>query len=189
MRKVKLAFLLAAALISGGCVFSVSPLYTAKDLVYDQALEGVWARKGDTSVWKFQRNDAVSYKLTVTEGGTPSPFVAHLVQLGGHRFLDVCPELSGVDDLKQSELYKSALIPGHLIVKVLATAPTLRMQVLEDKWVEALLKKDPKALAHQEIEGDKIVFTATTGALQNFVVQHWDTPGAWSEEPSNLQKQ
>ena len=41
------------------------------------------------------------------------PFVAHLVQLGEHRFLDLCPDESSLDDLKRDELYKVALIPGR----------------------------------------------------------------------------
>jgi hypothetical protein len=186
MQKFTLLLLIAATLALSGCVFSVSPLYTAKDVVYDAALEGVWARSGDTSTWAFQKGVDSSYKVVVTEGENPSPFVAHLVQLGGHRFLDICPETSGLDNLKQAELYKAGLIPGHLFLKMLQITPTLRMKVLDDEWLEGLLKKDPKALAHEEMEGGKLALTAPTAALQAFMMQNWDTPAAWNTESSEL---
>jgi hypothetical protein len=188
MRKFTLPVLMAATFVLSGCVFSVSPLYTAKDVVYDAALEGVWAKSGDTSTWAFQKGADSSYKLVVTEGENPSPFAAHLVQLGGHRFMDICPEASGLDNLKQAELYKAGLIPGHLFLKILQTTPTLRMKVLDDEWLEGLLKKDPKALAHEEIEGGKLVLTAPTAALQAFLTQHWDTPAAWNTDSSELRR-
>ena len=182
--------LIAASLVLSGCVYSVSPLYTSKDTVYDKALEGVWGRKGDTSTWAFQKGEGTSYKLIVTEGENPSPFVAHLAQLGGHRFLDVCPDVSGLDDWKQAQLlYKSALIPGHLFIKVLQVGPTLRMKLLDDEWMGELLKKDPRALAHEEMQGGKVLLTATTAALQTFLMQNWNTAAAWNSDSGELQRQ
>jgi hypothetical protein len=180
--------LIAASLVLSSCVYSVSPLYTSKDVVYDKALEGVWEKKGDTSTWAFQKGEGTSYKLIVTEGENPSPFVAHLAQLGGHRFLDVCPDTSGLDNWKQAELYKSAMIPGHLFIKVLQLGSTLRMTLLDDEWMDGLLKKDPQALAHEEIERGKVVLTATTAALQTFLIQNWNTAAAWNSDSSELQR-
>lgn len=188
MRRFTLPLLIAATSVLSGCVFSVSPLYTAKDVVYDAALEGVWAKSGDTSTWAFQKGADSSYKLVVTEGENPSPFVAHLVQLGGHRFLDICPEMSGLDNLKQAGLYKAGLIPGHLFLKMLQSTPTLRMKVLDDDWLEGLLKKDPAALTHEEMEGGKLVLTAPTAALQAFMTLNWDTPAAWDTDSSELRR-
>lgn len=188
MRKLTLPMLIVSTLLLAGCVLSVSPLYTAKDLVYDPALVGVWAMdEKDATTWAFEKAGVSSYKLVITEGQTSSPFVAHLVQLGEHRFMDLCPDKSGIDELKQTELYKGSLIRGHLFLQVLQTKPALQMKDMDDDWLGKLLKKDPKALAHEDTE-DGLVLTATTKALQDFMIQHWNTEGAWSDEASDLKR-
>jgi hypothetical protein len=175
-------------MVMSGCVFSVSPLYTAKDLVYDSALVGAWAKDADATLWTFEKAGDSSYKLTITEGTNSSPFVAHLVQLGEHRLLDLSPDKSAIEDMEQVDLYKAGLIRGHMALKVLQVTPILQMKVMDVDWLGNLLKKDPQALAHQDIDDGGLVITATTAALQSFMVQHWNTPGAWGEESSNLKR-
>jgi hypothetical protein len=189
MRRITLPILIAAALLLGGCVFSVSPLYTAKDLVYDPALVGVWAKdEKDATTWTFEKAGESGYKLVVVQGQTSSPFVAHLVQLGEHRFMDLCPDKSALEELKLMDLYKAGLIRGHLFLKVLQIKPALQMKVMDDGWLGKLLNRDPVALAHEETEEDGLVLTAPTKALQAFMVQHWNTAGAWGDESSDLKR-
>jgi hypothetical protein len=172
-----------------GCVPSVSPLYTAKDLVYDPALVGVWAKdEKDATTWKFEKGDESSYKLVVVEGENSSPFVAHLVQLGEHRFMDLCPDKSGIEELKQADLYKAGLIRGHLFLKVLQIKPVLQMKMMDEDWLGKLLKQEPETLAHETTEDGDLVLTAATAALQSFIVQHWNTEGAWGDESSELKR-
>ena len=162
---------------------SLNPLYTEKELVYDPALVGVWADDGHT--WTFEKAGEHSYKLVVAHGDKSSTFVAHLVQLGEHRFLDLCPDL---DDLKRDELYKVALIPGHLFVKVIQIKPTLRMAVMDSEWLGKLLEKKTKALAHQKMKDGRILLTASTKALQGFVSKHWGTEGAWGDKTTDMKR-
>ena len=89
---------LLSSIVLFGCIPSVYPLYTAKDLIFDSALLGRWSDKADEKDgWTFERRDDTSYTLTLTEGNASSPFVAHLVRLGPYRFLDLCPDKAGVD--------------------------------------------------------------------------------------------
>src|ERR1035438_10454400 len=134
--RITLPILIGFTLLLAGCVPSVSPLYTAKDLVYDPALVGVWAKdEKDATTWKFEKGDESSYKLVVVEGENSSPFVAHLVQLGEHRFMDLCPDKSGIEELKQADLYKAGLIRGHLFLKVLQIKPVLQMKMMDEDWL------------------------------------------------------
>jgi hypothetical protein len=184
-----LALIAAALLLMTGCVFSISPLYTAADLVFDPSLVGIWDQDGKAiNTWTFEKAGESSYRLVVAEGERSSPFVAHLVQLGGHRFLDVSPDKSGLAELKQTELYKASLIRSHLFLKVVQIQPVLQMTLMDDDWLGKLLQKDPNALAHQEEEGGTLVLTASTKALQDFMVQHWSTEGAWSKDLSNMKR-
>jgi len=185
-RRVAFAVLVVATLQLGGCMFSVSPLYTAKELVYDPALVGSWTV--DTATWKFEKAGESAYKLTLTEHGTATPAVAHLVQLGEHRFLDLCPDKSGLNPLKQADLYKNSLIPGHLFLQVLRINPSLQIKALDEEWLSKLLEKEPKTLAH-EVTDDGLVLTADTKSLQGFMLQHWNTPAAWGDATSMTKRQ
>lgn len=85
-----------------GCqpVDSLNPLFTDKDLVLDQALEGEWLSSdpSDQTVMKFVQSvnyltKLTGYEITMTDkDGSGGKFQGYLVSIGGHRFLDVVPE-------------------------------------------------------------------------------------------------
>lgn len=90
-------FLLALplAVVLAGCspVDSLNPLYTDKDVVFDPALLGQWgSENGGLNFAKLGDN---AYRIVMSgkdddTGQITSMFLdAHLVQLQGHRFLDV----------------------------------------------------------------------------------------------------
>jgi hypothetical protein len=93
--KLKLFLALALVLLSAGCapVDSLNPLYTEKDVVFDEALLGQWGTPEDGL--NFARMGKDGYSLVTfgkddTTGQTMSlAFEAHLVSLQGHRFLDL----------------------------------------------------------------------------------------------------
>lgn len=170
-----------------GCLPSVNPLYTEKDLSYDAALVGLWSENEDADEsWTFEKKDDTSYRLVIRNGEKTSPFVAHLVKLGDHRFLDVCPDGSGLDDLKCEDTYKATLIPGHLFFKVVEIEPVLRMGMLNPDWLEKLLKQEPQAIRHRESDDEGLVLTASTQELQAFVLKHVNTEGAWGDDLSEM---
>jgi hypothetical protein len=172
----------AMALGVAGCIPSLNPLYTEKDLVFDSALVGSWSEKDDADTWKFERGDNKSYKLTISDGGKSSPFIAHLVQLGQHRFLDLLPAKNGLDDFKGADFYKIGLIRGHLIFKVNQIEPALRLSFLDPEWFKKLLEANPQAIAHQKTsDDDGGLITASTAELQKFILDHVKTEGAWSD--------
>ena len=178
----------AMALGVAGCIPSLNPLYTEKDLVFDAALVGSWGEKDSADLWTFEKEDSQSYKLTISDQGKTSPFTAHLVRLGQHRFLDLYPAKGGLDDFKGVDFYKIALIRGHLIFKVTQIEPTLRLSFLDPDWFKKLLEKNPQALAHQQTSDDQGLITASTAELQKFMVDNVNTEGAWSDA-SELKRQ
>jgi hypothetical protein len=97
--------LLAGLLLLTGCVpvDSLNPLYTDKDLAFDESLLGSWVGpdNGDDGVLQFIARDEdgkKSYSLVMTEkdkdsnGYKRTVYHAHLVKLNEHMFLDVVPE-------------------------------------------------------------------------------------------------
>ena len=97
--------LLALLACLTGCVpvDSLNPLYTDKDLAFDESLLGSWVGpdNGDDGVLEFIARDEdgkKSYLLVMTEkdkdsnGYKRTVYHAHLVKLNEHLFLDVVPE-------------------------------------------------------------------------------------------------
>jgi len=104
MNKKHLVFFALLACLTG-CVpvDSLNPLYTDKDLAFDESLLGSWVGpdNGDDGVLQFIARDEdgkKSYSLVMTEkdkdsnGYKKTVYHAHLVKLNEHLFLDVIPE-------------------------------------------------------------------------------------------------
>ena len=181
---------LGLAVLLAGCVPSLNPLYTEKDLVFDPALLGVWSEvENSTDGWTFRKKDEKSYLLVIQDGEKSSPFVVHLVQLGKYRFLDLYPDEAGLRDLNCEGTFKMTLIPGHLFLKVSQIEPTLKMATLDPEWLDKLLKKSPRALRHQRLGEDKgFVLTASTKELQKFMLKYVHTKEAFGE-PSEFKRE
>jgi hypothetical protein len=172
MKKTILPAIAAVALLCS-CVPSVNPFYTAKDVVTDPRLPGVWqeAGKDKPEVWKFENAETNAYKLTVTEEGDKTGvFTAHLFKLGEEHFLDLMPADCNYAT-NQAGLVAVAMIPGHLLVRVSQLEPNLHLAFIDPDWLKKFLEASPKAIAHRD-EQDSIVLTATTRDLQKFVLQH-----------------
>ncbi len=174
-----------------GCIpVALSPFYQEADLVSDPALVGLWRDKPDSKEsWKFEAGKDKAYRLTITEEEGASPFVAHLFQINGQRFLDLFPDDSAMNDMKQASLYKFSLIPGHLLLRVKQIEPSLQSQVLDYDWLKKFLHEHPTALAHQYVgensDHARLVFTGPTAQLQQFIKQQLNNPDAWSKSDTD----
>ena len=190
----KLLFYLLAAIL-GGCVpvMSLHPLYTEKDVIFEEKLLGTWVDdpNGPEAIWEFRRPEEAEkeYKLIVTdEEGKKGSFAVHLVKLTGRLFLDVYPaNFPGGDiDLQEEDPntlpYNSFFfVPTHTFIKIDSIGPELKMRLTDDEEMETLLKEDPNAVKHEIVEG-KPVLTASTKELQAFVLKYADDERLFSEE-------
>lgn len=178
-----LFYLLAAVL--GGCipVASVHCLYTEKDVIFEEKLLGTWVQEPNSpkTTWEFTRHDEEPnnvYKLVFTdEEGKKGSFVAVMVKLKDKLFLDVYPdELPwDMEDPNQVDWpYNSFfMIPVHTFLKVDSIEPQLKLRITMDDKMEELIKENPNAIEHILIE-DRIVLTAKTKALQEFILKYAD---------------
>jgi len=156
-----------AAVILTGCVPSLHPLYTDKDLVDEPLLLGTW--KGDDEqkeTWIFSRSEHSGYDLIHINSEDPRRFRAHLVQLGKERYLDLYPE----DPAIKNEVFKGHWLPVHHFAWIQVSADTLQIS-----WLDAdKLKKGVEAgrykVAHELFDkGDGLLLTAHTPELQNLI--------------------
>ena len=175
---IPLAFLLAA-----GCLpVSIEPLYTDKDLILDPAIVGKWANPEDKEAWLFESAEGKAYGLSHTDGeGRVAQFKAHLLSLKGTRFLDIYPEDLGSE---LNWLAACNLVPGHVFFKIEVSEDELRLVPMQLEWLDNYLKAHPKAIAHKDLGQDdgRILITASTAALQKFVLKHAGNPEAFDSD-------
>lgn len=174
MKTRKLIALAGLALCLPGCIPSVNPFYTDKDVVFDPGLVGTWQEKGKEQkpqIWRFEKADERAYKLAVTEEqGKQGEFDAHLFKLKQDYFLDLIPNNCDYAT-NQADLVAASMFPGHLLVRVIQIEPELKLAFFDFDWLQQQLTNNPSILAHHR-EGDRFVLTASTRELQRFVLKH-----------------
>jgi len=188
--KKVLFYLLAAALCGCVPVASLHCLYTEADVIFEEKLLGTWVddpNEPDTT-WEFTRIDDPNnaYKLIFTdEEGRKGSFVAVLVKLKDKLFLDVCPsELPWeMEDPNKVDWPYNAffLIPAHTFIKVESIEPQLKMRITQESKMEELLKESPNAIEHILIE-DRLILTAKTKQLQEFILKYADDERLFGDE-------
>jgi len=181
MKQITLTTLGLALLLVAGCVVtSVYPYYTAKDLIFDPTLLGLWSDGKNTNdsndTWVFEKTSAETYKLTIRDNSETNEFDTHLFTLGGQKFLDSLPRFRAA--------YQT---PTHVVLRVKSISPTLQLQLLSYEWLGKLVEQNPKAIRHiivpaeagKDNDGEGLTLTATTAELQKFLLKHLDNTNAW----------
>ena len=176
---------IVTVLLTGCIVTSIHPFYTSKDVVFEAALLGHWTNTSSDERWTFQKEGSDAYHLVyVSEEGKTNILTAHFFKLGSQAYLDFFSAESDCPVMPPA-------VPSHLLLRVNQLAPTVRLLPLKHDWLKAALEKDPKLLRHAMI-GDKpddqrVVLTAETAELQQFLRAHVDSPEAW-DQPIELKR-
>jgi hypothetical protein len=171
--KSLLTALTLAVLLSGCTVRSLNPLYAEKDVVFEPGLLGTWAEHDDADKnWTFQRYGENGYRILCSEG--LKPLEGRLVKLSEHLFLDVTPKRSAHSDMVvvlPDDVDDVFAVSAHLFVKIELNGDTMRTALLKSDWVEKAADLKTLGLSHIRI-GSKVVLTAPTKELQDFVVRY-----------------
>ena len=172
------------AVLLAGCVPSLQPLYTDREVVFDPALLGGWVDKGGEDKWVFSRSgDKNHYEVVNTRRGkSPGSFEGHLVQLGAYRFLDLYPTEPDIDN----ETYKFHLIPAHSISRIWLEGDVLRVATLDQDWLWGNIKESKIQIAHERLD-NSLLLTAPMAELQKLVLRYADDPKAFPD-PSEFQR-
>ena len=100
----------------------------------------------------------------------------HMVRLGGLTFLDLYPKQE-----RNNGLYELNVIRAHTFIQVTMTEDSLGVSMLDWNWLEKALTAEPTALAHQKLEGGELLLTASTAALQEFILKSCADPAAFGD--------
>lgn len=166
MKAKKLVFYLLSVLL-GGCIPSLHPLYTDKELVFEHRLLGTWSQNDQR--WEFKEGQKEkSYDLTFDDKGEKGKFTARLVKIDKMLFLDLFPK---EPEIEANDFYKFHLLPVHTFLKIEQIDPVLKMRAMNPDKFKEMIEDKPELIRHEVIE-DRIVLTASTKQLQQFMRKH-----------------
>lgn len=162
--------LAAAAFCLSACgVASISPIVPPDEAEFDAALLGRWRDAESTEFAVVSGDSADGYSITlVDEDGGTGRFKGRLGRLGGLRILDVWP--TQLDLSRDGAVYESLVLRLHsFVVLDRVTSEEVVYRMIEPDSLEALLEKEPLAVAHTLVsEGDGPVITASTADARRF---------------------
>jgi hypothetical protein len=195
MKIKKILFYLLAGML-GACVpvMSLHPLYTEKEVVFEEKMLGTWVDENEDTSLEFSRSKKSDkrYQLILADNeGHKGKFEAQLVKLEGKLFLDVYPAQfpCDIEDANKADWAYNAffLIPAHTFAKVDYSEPKLKLALTDDEKMKELLEADPNAVKFESID-DKAVLTASPKELQKFVLKYADDARLFSEEIELVRK-
>jgi DNA-directed RNA polymerase subunit H (RpoH/RPB5) len=174
MKTKKALFYLLAGILTG-CVPSLHSLFTEKDIFFEPRLVGVWAGDNSSESWQFTRqSDSNSYEVIYTAGDEEEEkgsFTGTLGRIDEMVFLDLYPDDTD-SKIQANEFYKVHLVPAHTFMKIEQIQPILKMRVMNPETLNEMLESDPNLLRHEKLERDRVVLTASTEELQQFMREH-----------------
>jgi hypothetical protein len=178
---MKLFVVVAAVSLLTGCVPSIEPLYTDRDVTSDPRVAGAWTVKGGEMTVTA---DGRGYKVAYTDNESPvhrMNFKAHLVKLGGTPFVDLFPE-------PPQDMSCYPCVPMHMFAKLTIQGNTLRVDLFDPSWFDKMAKEGKITTGHTMV-GDGYMLTAKTADLQAFVLRYANDPKAfvdtevWTKKP------
>lgn len=168
------------AIIATGCITSVHPLFTNKELIFRPELIGAWQDGDETMV--FRGIDSTHYSILDINKTDTTRLIGRLGKLGGHYFLDMTID---PDEKKVNDLLGAYIFPVHIFFKVSLGDNQLNMDAFafSSDWLEKLIQEKRIRIKH-EVENKQVLLTASTEELQKFVIKYADEPKAFEDNPS-----
>lgn len=183
--KTKLAIALGLIItVMSGCIVSLNPLYTNKDIVFKKELIGTWTDAKTGESWNFEKLEENGYTLVHKKDGEQATFLAVLVKIGDYTFLDVYPQ----ESTAKNALKKMHLLPVHTFSKVSLSGNNLTLEMLDPEWVEKGIATEAIQVQHTKTAEGYLVLTAPTQELQSFMLSCANMQEAF-DEPLALAKQ
>ena len=132
----KIAFYTLAILL-GGCVPSLHPLFTDEQIVFDANLVGVWSEPNSKNFWEFKPVvNSKKYDVIYTDEKGIGKFDGRLGKIGSGTFIDFFPQDI---NLPGSDFYKFHLLGIHTFAKVGLSKDSLKLSVMNPDNVEKLI--------------------------------------------------
>lgn len=157
-------------LLLAACTPSLAPLYTDKDLVFDETLVGVWrdVKESKNYLVVTRSEDGKCYSVLQHEGSGTAPFTVCLLRLGDARSVDLYP-----DELPSpTGFYGGHLLQTHTFGWIDLDSGRLKINLLDPDWFKTDDARDsPVKPVFTGPDHDPLLMQ-TTGQLQAFALKY-----------------
>jgi hypothetical protein len=182
------AFFISSILVLTGCITTLNPIYTEKDLIFKEELIGVWNSNDSngSEMWVFEKtgnSESKSYILTHQRNNIAATFFAHLVKIGDQLFLDLYPS----ENASKSDFANAHIQKMHSFSKVTLNGNNLDLEMLNPKWFDIQVSEKKLSLNHYRTADGQVIITDSTQELQSFLLQCANTAEAF-DKPLKLYK-
>jgi hypothetical protein len=202
MKKLLIASVLVVAVtMLSGCLATLHPLFTEKDLAFDARLIGSWKTEKDDDLLVFEKGTAANfsqapapmqklsdkgYFLTITEPGNQQPvrFYAFLTRIGKQTYLDYYPAETEAQR-KYNGFYKQHYVKMHSFDRIrFLNGGSFETATFDQNHLERLIDEKKIRIQHEKHPDGGFIITAPTAELQQYVLKYGDTKEAY--ESTNL---
>ena len=195
-RTIIVTALLLCTMTFSSCLFTLHPLFTAKDLTFDPRLAGSWKIDKEGSIATFERGTPATfsklpeaiqqlahkaYSVTVrnNEGVTEQMYYAFLLRIGANLYLDYFPAETPRQQLYDS-FYKQHFTPLHSMYKVRFNSDhSFDVCQFDKDYLDGLINKKQVRIHHETRYDGATLVTASTEELQQYVLKYGDVPQAY----------
>ena len=192
-----------------GCLTTLHPIFTEKDLAYEPKLIGTWNTENQGNKVKViisnlatessielpgnissikQKGYLISYHY---ENGTTSErYIAFLARIGKHLYFDYYPATKKEELKMIDEFFGAHFVKMHTSYRVkILNEGSFELSQLAEGYVERLIEEKKIRISHEAFGYDDghegyngIVITASTSELQQYLIKYSDEPHAYESE-------
>jgi ABC-type uncharacterized transport system ATPase subunit len=200
MKKIIVTVILfSAVLCLVGCLTTLHPIFTGKDLITDQRLIGNWEKAKDKTIVIYRQPNANElnnlspalqseagkiYMLDEKDeqGNIRSTNYAFMIKLGKYYYMDYYPASEKERQLADN-FFAAHYIPMHSIYRIeFKNNNSFNVQRLDGGYLEKLIKNKQIRIRHEVMEDGGILITAPTEELQQYLIKYSDVPEAYNND-------
>lgn len=195
----KLHAITAVVLLLGlsSCLSTIHPIFTEKDLLFDQKLIGNWNYTAQPSGGTVQITKATAQDLNElpslrkldgkvykaiykdAEGAVEAAYFGFLVKLGKNHYIDFYPAETPATK-SYDEFFCIHYTKMHTAYRISFTSGnSFELKQLDESFLKSLVKDKKIRISHEITEEGNFVVTAPTEELQQYILKYGDTPEAY----------
>ena len=199
MKKIKVSVILfSVVLCLAGCLTTLHPIFTGKDLITDPRLIGNWEKAKDKTKVIYRQpnaNELNNLSPALSEAGKiymldekdergdiRSTNYAFMLKLGKYFYMDYYPA-SEKERGSADNFFAAHYIPMHSIYRIeFKDNNSFNVQRLDGGYLEKLIKNKQIRIRHEVMEDGGIFITAPTEELQQYLIKYSEVPEAYSND-------
>ena len=207
MKKIILTTAFAFLLMFlSSCLTTIHPIFTEKDLVYEPKLIGKWKTKNgikdnlavitslaqETTVVLPGNISSIKHKGYLVSnqnksGEVESEYIAFLARIGKYLYFDYFPAEKKGNKIGD-EFFKSHYVKMHMSYRVDIYNTGFELSQFDMEYVKDLIEENKIRISHETDADGKIVITASTEELQQYIKKYGDEPEAYINEKTTFTK-